>query len=151
MYSGENAPGFGKTGDKCWLFGKRGQDDPLFGKHFARTSEQNKANSDRQRLFKKESKYNAKKQRSHFKQYLKGIDNGFEKYVGCSLEEFRNYIQSLFTEGMTWENYREWHFDHKKPLCRFDLTKEREVKKAWHWSNLQPLWAIDNLIKGSKY
>lgn len=73
--------------------------------------------------------------------------------LGCSLSEFKEYFTSLFTEGMTWEAYMSGfiHIDHKKPCCLFDLTKEDEQRKCFHFSNLQPLWGIDNLKKGIYY
>lgn len=72
--------------------------------------------------------------------------------IGCDSQTFLNHIESQFTEGMTWENYglKGWHVDHIKPLSSYDLTNEEEVKKACHYSNLQPLWWEDNLKKGSK-
>jgi len=53
---------------------------------------------------------------------------------------------------MTWDNYGKtgWHVDHIKPLTRFDLTEETEVVKAVHYTNLQPLWAVDNIRKSNK-
>ena len=61
---------------------------------------------------------------------------------------FRNYIQKQFTEGMTFENYGSWHLDHIKPLA---LAKsEEDVILLNHYTNFQPLWAEDNLKKGSK-
>ena len=74
------------------------------------------------------------------------------KLVGCSAEELKLYIESLWTNGMSWKNYgiSGWHIDHKIPVSSFDLSKEEEQKKAFHFSNLQPLWAQDNLTKGSK-
>ena len=68
--------------------------------------------------------------------------------LGCTIEEVRNYLTSKFVPGMTWENYGEWHIDHILPCSSFDLTKEAEQKKCFHYTNLQPLWAIDNLKKG---
>ena len=62
----------------------------------------------------------------------------------------RNYLEKQFKEGMTWENYGQWHIDHIIPLSSFNLLDEKEVKKAIHYSNLQPLWAIDNLKKGNR-
>jgi hypothetical protein len=73
------------------------------------------------------------------------------KLVGCSWAELVKHIESLFQPGMTWENHGEWHIDHIRPLASFDLTQEEEQVKACHWSNLQPLWAKDNLEKNAKY
>lgn len=70
--------------------------------------------------------------------------------LGCSIEDFKLYISSKFQEGMSWDNYGEWHMDHIIPLCSFDLTIREEFLKAAHFSNYQPLWAIDNLAKGGK-
>ena len=75
------------------------------------------------------------------------------KYIGCSIQELRDYLQKLFKPGMSWENYgfRGWHIDHIKPLCAFDLSCDKEIKKAFNYKNLQPLWAKDNLKKGGRY
>ena len=70
------------------------------------------------------------------------------KWVGCSPEELKDHLESLFTEGMTWENYGEWHIDHIRPLCSFTAEEWEQIN---HYSNLQPLWAEDNYAKGAKW
>jgi hypothetical protein len=72
------------------------------------------------------------------------------KDLGCSIEEFKQYFESKFQPGMTWENHGKWHIDHIKPLVGFDLTKRSQVLEACHYTNLQPLWAEDNLSKGGR-
>lgn len=72
--------------------------------------------------------------------------------LGCSIEYLRKHLESKFQEGMTWDNYGfyGWHMDHIIPLSKFDLTKEKELKKACHYTNIQPLWANDNFKKSDK-
>ena len=72
-----------------------------------------------------------------------------EIILGCTIEEFRLYIENKFIDDMTLENYGKWHLDHIKPLAL--ATNEEEIIKLNHYTNFQPLWAEDNLIKGSKY
>ena len=71
--------------------------------------------------------------------------------LGCSFEELKAYIESLFVDGMNWENMGMWHIDHIIPLAAFDLSVEINQKLAFNYKNLQPLWAKDNLKKGAKY
>ena len=70
--------------------------------------------------------------------------------LGCTPEHFRFHLEQQFTEGMTWDNYGEWHLDHVIPCAAFDQTDPEHQKQCWHWSNYQPLWAFDNLSKGDK-
>jgi hypothetical protein len=76
-----------------------------------------------------------------------------EELLGCTIEECKIYLESLFKEGMSWDNYgyRGWHIDHIVPCSAFDLTNIEEQKKCFHYTNLQPLWAKDNLSKGNKF
>lgn len=79
--------------------------------------------------------------------------------LGCSIAEFRARLESLFQEGMTWENRgvwkadgpMTWHIDHIKPISAFDLSDPVQQKACFHWSNLQPLWAKDNLEKSDTF
>jgi hypothetical protein len=78
-------------------------------------------------------------------------NNSTMELTGCTMEELKIYLENQFQQGMTWENHGSWHIDHIKPCCSFDLTKEEEQKKCFHFTNLQPLWAEDNLSKGGKW
>lgn len=75
-----------------------------------------------------------------------------EKLIGITIKELKLYIEKQFKDDMTWDNYGfyGWHIDHIIPLSSFDLTKAEEQKKAFHYTNLQPLWAKENMQKGSK-
>ena len=73
-----------------------------------------------------------------------------EDILGISFEEFKQYIELLFQEGMSWENYGgEWHIDHKKPVSW--ANSEEELYELNHYTNLQPLWATENLSKKDRY
>jgi hypothetical protein len=72
--------------------------------------------------------------------------------LGCSIEEFKIYLEKQFTKGMNWGNYgkKGWHIDHILPCASFDLTDPEQQKKCFHYTNLQPLWAEDNYKKKDK-
>jgi len=72
------------------------------------------------------------------------------KLVGCSIEQLRKHLGLKFVEGMSWKNYGKWHVDHIIPCASFDLSKASEQKKCFNYTNLQPLWAKDNLKKSDK-
>lgn len=73
------------------------------------------------------------------------------KLLGCSIPQLMEHISARFTEGMTWQNYGEWHIDHIRPCKMFDLTIRREQLACFNWTNLQPLWALDNFRKGGRF
>lgn len=80
--------------------------------------------------------------------------NGYTKrsktheIIGCSWDFLMGYIDSQFQPGMTWENRSEWHIDHRIPLAT--AKTEEDVIRLNHYTNLQPLWAADNLRKSDK-
>lgn len=85
---------------------------------------------------------------------LKGNKNGkhWENIIGYTLNNLKQHLERLFTNGMTWDNYGEWVIDHKMPISVFNFTRpeHEDFKKCWSLSNLQPLWAEDNLKKWAK-
>lgn len=72
--------------------------------------------------------------------------------LGCSVDFLKSYLESKFKPGMLWSNWclRGWHVDHIKPLASFDLTDPAQLAEACHYTNLQPLWAKENIRKGAK-
>ena len=81
------------------------------------------------------------------------------KLTGCGRAFLKEYLESLFKEGMSWDNYggtipnsdKHWEIDHIRPCSSFDLSDPEQQKECFHYTNLQPLWRIDNLRKGMKY
>lgn len=71
--------------------------------------------------------------------------------IGCTSEELCAHIEKQFAPGMSWSNMREWEVDHKRPLASFDLTDDAQLREAAHYTNLQPLWRLDNRRKGAKW
>jgi hypothetical protein len=86
--------------------------------------------------------------------FKRGINNNWNKktktenILGCTIEEFRCYIEIKFTKKMTFENYGEWHLDHIIPIS--SAQTEEDIIRLNHYTNFQPLWAKDNLSKGNK-
>ena len=70
--------------------------------------------------------------------------------IGCEIDYLMYHIQEQFKDGMTWDNYGLWHIDHIKPCAKFDLSKPSEQRKCFNYTNLQPLWAEENLKKGNR-
>ena len=73
------------------------------------------------------------------------------EYLGCSAKEAAEHIAHLFTPGMSWSNHGEWHIDHIRPCASFDYSDPNWAFEANHYTNLQPLWAADNLAKSDKW
>ena len=76
---------------------------------------------------------------------------GSIEYLGCDIETFREHLEERFKDGMTWENYgKEWHIDHIIPV-QYENPSTEEVIKRLHYTNTQPLWALENISKGNRY
>ena len=76
------------------------------------------------------------------------------RLLGCTIPEYRAYLESKFKPGMTWENWgksrERWHIDHIVPLSSFDLTDPEQLARCYHYTNTQPLWWIDNIRKNPR-
>lgn len=73
--------------------------------------------------------------------------------LGCSFGFLKTYLENKFKDGMTWQNHAKfgWHIDHIRPCSSFDFSDPEQQKECFHYTNLQPLWWRENLIKGDKY
>ena len=71
--------------------------------------------------------------------------------LGIDWMGLKEHMERQFIGGMNWENRDQWHIDHIKPCCKFNLLDKNEQIKCFHYTNLQPLWAKDNLSKGGKF
>lgn len=84
----------------------------------------------------------------------KGKDRTLQ-IIGCTIEELKLYLEKQFKDGMSWGNYGhkkgQWSIDHIIPCCNFDLMKDEDRKKCFHYSNIQPLWNNKNSGKGRWY
>jgi hypothetical protein len=79
-------------------------------------------------------------------------ERNWESLVGYTLSQLQRHLEKQFQAGMTWDNYGEWHIDHKIPLSVFNFEHPEDIdfKRAWDLKNLQPLWATDNIVKNAK-
>jgi len=85
---------------------------------------------------------------------IKNIDTVNDETVmnmlGCTRLQFKNHIESYFEPGMSWHNHGAWHQEHDKPLSKFDLLDKKQVKIANHYTNIYPMWGLNNYIKYNK-
>jgi len=81
---------------------------------------------------------------------VKNREYSHMQLIGCKSEELKKYLSERFTDGMTFENYGNWEVDHIMPISSFNLSNESELKKCFNFTNLQPLWKIDNRKKSNK-
>lgn len=92
------------------------------------------------------------KLRARISRAVKNHSESLTDNFGCTIDELKTHLQSKFLPGMNWDNYGKhgWHIDHMRSLENFDLSKEREIKKACKYTNLLPRWASDNHKKSNK-
>jgi hypothetical protein len=86
--------------------------------------------------------------RIRINKFLKNKKNNSLDIIGCSYLQLKEHLEKKFNNGMSWDNYGKWHIDHIIPLS--SANNEDEVYKLCHHTNLQPLWAEDNLRKSNK-
>lgn len=86
--------------------------------------------------------------RNSVNRYLKYRSKKTLDIVGCTPQELKEHLEKQFSNGMSWENRVEWHIDHIIPLS--SPKTEEELHKLCHYTNLQPLWAVENMKKGNK-
>lgn len=111
-----------------------------------------KANAKRRKTLKGRITYNIKGY------IVKSIREGskagrhWEDLVGFTIDQLKSHLERQFRPGMTWENYGQWHIDHRIPVSAFNYETPDDIdfKQCWALRNLQPLWAIDNLRKLNK-
>jgi hypothetical protein len=71
--------------------------------------------------------------------------------LGCTIYDFKIYLKNKFLDKMTFENYGEWHIDHIIPCSLFDLKINEAQFKCFHYSNMQPMWGTENIMKQNKF
>jgi hypothetical protein len=71
------------------------------------------------------------------------------EHVGCTVDFFRKWIESLFTNGMSWNNMGKWHFDHIRPCDSYDFNNLAHVSECFNWSNIRPLMGCENIRKSN--
>ena len=83
---------------------------------------------------------------------LKGTNKSAStmELIGCSIDKLWNHLESKFESWMTKENYGLWHVDHKIACAKFDLTCPEQQRTCFHYTNLQPMEAIENMRKGAR-
>lgn len=111
-----------------------------------------KRNEKRRRMYREDYAYNIEhRYRTRIQSLLRTLrtskDRRTLEYLGCTKKEFLQHIESNFRTGMSWDNRDQWDIDHIEPCCSFDLTKEEERLRCFHYTNLRPLWKEDNKQK----
>lgn len=89
---------------------------------------------------------------THLRSYSGKRSSKFSELVGCSVSEFKMHLESQFQPGMNWQNRlrgsKGWQIDHILPCSQFDLTDPNQRTMCFHFTNMRPAWATDNMLKG---
>lgn len=97
----------------------------------------------------------ARSVRKRLLEFLKTQSSRVSGFMGCTGQELKQHFESKFQQGMSWDNYGygkdKWVIDHIKPICLFDRLDKDDLKRASHYSNLQPLWYFQNEAKSNNY
>lgn len=124
-----------------------------YSKEYDQIPEHKARRNERQRLrWKNDKRYRIEMLlRRRLRRAVKGVwSHESMTLLGCSLEQLLAHLERQWQEGMTWPNCGKWHIYHIRPLASFNLLDFEERKTAFHYTNLQPLWASDNIRKGQK-
>lgn len=78
-------------------------------------------------------------------------DSSALKLIGCTLPEFKAHLEKQFKTDMSWSNYGKWHVDHIRPCASFDFNDPVSLSQCFHYTNLQPMWKLDNIKKNSNW
>jgi len=91
--------------------------------------------------------------RSNMRHHIKNKTRHTFISVGYNVIQLMQHLEKLFQPGMTWDNYGEWHIDHKIPASwfKYNNVDDKQFKQCWSLKNLQPLWRFENLSKNNKY
>ncbi len=127
--------------------------------YYARYRKENKSKLNaHQKAYRERNKNSPEfKLRKNLRERLRNAIKGTRKskptmlLVGCTIDELKAHLEKQFRDGMDWSNYGQWHIDHIKPCTAFDLLTPEAQLECFHYSNLQPLWASENMSKGAKY
>lgn len=125
-------------------------------KERARERNYKKENNDKVQAYKR-NRYNTNTNyrigqtlRSRLQKIIKNKSKSTAELLGCDMDFFLSYLEEKFIDDMSWENYGQWHIDHIRPCASFNLNDPEQQKECCHYTNLQPLWAKDNLSKGDR-
>lgn len=78
-------------------------------------------------------------------------DFSVNELVGCDMPTLKRHLESKFSDGMTWDNYGSvWHVDHIVPCAVFDLSEAEQARECFHFTNLQPMFAEENMRKHAR-